>query len=129
MIVWLIGWPEGLHVDTPSYRGFRYPPEIIAHCVWLYHRVTLSRREVEELMFERGIEVSDETIHQWAKRFGPADAATRRRRRPTPGDKWHLDEVYVKLQGRQRSRWRGRRPGRQRPGHPAPETAGHPPRP
>ncbi|MFF4291862.1 IS6 family transposase, partial [Streptomyces sp. NPDC001633] len=90
----------------PSYKGHRYPVEIIAHCVWLYHRFTLSLRDVEELMLERGIEVSHETIHQWTLRFGPAYANALRRRRPKPGDKWHLDEVFVKIQGRQRYLWR-----------------------
>ncbi|MBL3670920.1 IS6 family transposase [Streptomyces sp. M2CJ-2] len=93
-------------VDAPSYRGFRFPPEIIAHCVWLYHRFALSLRDVEELMLERGIEVSYETIHQWTRRFGPAYANALRRRRPKPGDTWHLDEVFVKIQGRQRYLWR-----------------------
>ncbi|PWI04553.1 IS6 family transposase [Streptomyces sp. NWU339] len=93
-------------MDAPSYRGFRFPPEIIAHCVWLYHRFALSLRDVEELMLERGIEVSYETIHQWTRRFGLAYANALRRRRPKPGDTWHLDEVFVKIQGRQRYLWR-----------------------
>ena len=57
-------------METPSYRGFRFPPEVISHCVWLYHRFSLSLRDVEELMLERGIEVSHETVHQWTRRFG-----------------------------------------------------------
>ncbi|MZE56055.1 IS6 family transposase [Streptomyces sp. SID5770] len=93
-------------MDTSSYRGFRFPPEIISHCVWLYHRFSLSLRDVEELMLERDIEVSHETIHQWTRRFGPAYAAALRRRRPQPGDKWHLDEVFVKISGVQRYLWR-----------------------
>ncbi|MFJ5726368.1 IS6 family transposase [Streptomyces sp. NPDC093149] len=93
-------------MDAPSYRGFRFPREVIAHCVWLYHRFALSLRDVEELMLERGIEVSHETINQWTLRFGPAYANALRRRRPKPGDKWHLDEVFVKIQGRQRYLWR-----------------------
>ncbi|MFI6056394.1 IS6 family transposase [Streptomyces violascens] len=93
-------------MDTPSCRGFRFPPEVISHCVWLYHRFNLSLRDVEELMLERGIEVTYETIHQWTRRFGPAYAAALRRRRPEPGDKWHLDEVFVKIQGQQRYLWR-----------------------
>ncbi|WP_280703092.1 IS6 family transposase [Kitasatospora sp. GP82] len=102
----MVGWLEGLLVDVPSYRGFRFPREVIAHCVWLYHRFGLSLRDVEELMLERGVEVSHETVHQWTRRFGPAYAAALRRRRPNPGDKWHLDEVFVKMQGRQRYLWR-----------------------
>lgn len=54
-------------MDAPSYRGFRFPAEVISHCVWLYHRFNLSLRDVEELMLERGIEVSYETIHQWTR--------------------------------------------------------------
>jgi transposase-like protein len=93
-------------VQVPSYRGFRYPPEIIAHGVWLYHRFTLSFRDIEELMLERGVEVTYETIRQWTRKFGPAYAAALRRRRPQPGDKWHLDEVFVKIQGQVRYLWR-----------------------
>jgi putative transposase len=93
-------------VDTVSYRGFRFPPEIISHCVWLYHRFNLSLRDVEELMLERGVVVSYETIHQWTRRFGPAYANALRRRRPKPGDKWHLDEVFVKINGVQKYLWR-----------------------
>ncbi|MFF3720300.1 hypothetical protein ACFYYE_31465 [Streptomyces prasinus] len=77
---------EGPSVVTPSYRGFRFPPEVISHCVWLYHRFHLSLRDIEELMHECGIEVSHETVHQWTRRFGPAYAAPPRRRRPGPGD-------------------------------------------
>ena len=92
-------------MDTVSYRGFRFPLEIISHCVWLYHRFNLSLRDVEELMLERGVVVSYETIHQWTRRFGPAYAAALRRRRPRPGDKWHLDEVFVKINGVQKYLW------------------------
>ncbi|MFB7225646.1 IS6 family transposase [Streptomyces sp. NPDC056227] len=93
-------------MDAPSHRRFRFPREVIAHCVWLYHRFALSLRDVEELMLERGTEVSHETIHQWTRRFGPVYANALRRCRPKPGDKWHLDEVFVKIQGRQRYLWR-----------------------
>jgi putative transposase len=93
-------------VDTPSYRGHRYPPEIIAHGVWLYHRFPLSFREVEELLLARGVVVSYETIRQWCAKFGPTYAATLRRRRAQPGDKWHLDEVFVKINGQLRYLWR-----------------------
>ena len=93
-------------MDTSSYKGYRYPREIIAHCVWLYHRFPLSFREVEEMMFERGIVVSYETIRKWCAKFGPAYAATLRRRQPRPGDKWHLDEVFIKVNGETRYLWR-----------------------
>ena len=85
---------------TPSYKGFRYPVEIISHCVWLYHRFPLSFREVEEMMLERGVTVSHETIRQWTGKFGQAYANGLRRRRPRPGDQWHLDEVFIKINGK-----------------------------
>jgi len=88
------------------YKGHRYPDEIIAHCVWLYHRFPLSFREVEELMLQRGVVVSYETIRAWCAKFGQAYANQLRRRRPRPGDKWHLDEVFVKINGAQRYLWR-----------------------
>jgi putative transposase len=92
--------------EAPSYRGFRFPVGIISHCVWLYHRFPLSFREVEEVMLERGIVVSHETIRQWCAKFGQAYANTLRRRRPRPGDKWHLDEVYIKVAGKTHYLWR-----------------------
>lgn len=89
-----------------SYKGFRFPPEIISHCVWLYHRFPLSFREVEELMLVRGVIVSYETIRQWCAKFGPEYACRLRRRQPRPGDKWHLDEVFVQINGRRQYLWR-----------------------
>jgi putative transposase len=99
---------EGLLVESgaPSYKGFRYPVEIIACCVWLYHRFPLSFREVEELVLARGVIVSHETIRQWCAKFGPDYARALRRRRPRPGDKWHLDEVFIKINGEQKYLWR-----------------------
>ena len=91
---------------TPSYEGHRYPVEIINHCVWLYFRFPLSFREVEELMLVRGVAVSYETIRRWCAKFGQAYANQLRRRRPRPGDKWHLDEVFVGINGRLRYLWR-----------------------
>ena len=89
-----------------SYKGHRYPAEIIAHCVWLYHRLPLSFREVEQLMLVRGVIVSYETIRQWCAKFGPVYAAGLRRRQPRPGDKWHLDEVFLTINGRRQYLWR-----------------------
>lgn len=89
-----------------SYRGHRYPREIIAHCVWLYFRFPLSFREVEELMLERGVVVSYETVRRWCLKFGQAYANGLRRRRPRPGDKWHLDEVFIKVNGELKYLWR-----------------------
>src|SRR5262245_15368081 len=72
-----------------SYRGYRFPPDIIQRAVWLYFRFTLSFRDVEDLLAERGIEVSYETIRQWTTRFGPAIAQDLRSRRPRPHGQWH----------------------------------------
>src|SRR5881227_2509725 len=80
-----------------SYRGYRFPPDIIQRAVWLYFRFTLSLRDVEDLLAERGIEVSYETIRQWVMRFGPAIASDLRSRRPRPHRQWHLDEMFVSL--------------------------------
>jgi len=84
--------------DTlPSYAGYRCPREIIAHAVWRYFRFALSYRDVEELLAERGVIVTDETVRQWCRTFGQTYANALRRRRPRPGDKWHLDAGTVKL--------------------------------
>ncbi|MFD9465439.1 IS6 family transposase [Streptomyces sp. NPDC060027] len=92
---------------SPSYRGHRYPVEVISHCVWLYFRFPLSFREVEELMLQRGVIVSYETIRRWCAKFGQAYAnGLRRRPWPWPGDKWHLDEVFIKINGEQKYLWR-----------------------
>jgi transposase-like protein len=91
---------------SPSYRGHRYPVEVISHCVWLYFRFPLSFREVEELMLERGVTVSYETVRRWCLKFGQQYANALRCRRPRPGDKWHLDEVFIKVNGEQKYLWR-----------------------
>jgi putative transposase len=95
-------------VTTPmlSYKGHRYPAEIISPCVWLYFRFPLSFRDVEEMMLERGVVVSYETIRRWCAKFGQAYANQLRRRRPRPGDKWHLDEVYIRINGKLHYLWR-----------------------
>src|SRR4051794_13010440 len=91
---------------APSYKGFRFPVEIISHCVWLYYRFPLSFREVEEMMLQRGIVVSHETVRQWCAKFGQTYANALRRRRARPGDKWHLDEVFIKINGTSHYLWR-----------------------
>lgn len=91
---------------VPSYRGHRFPVDIISHCVWLYYRFPLSFRQVEELMRERGIVVSPETVGQWCAKFGQTYASALRRRRARPGDKWHLDEVFIKIHGMSHYLWR-----------------------
>ena len=91
---------------APSYRGYRFPREIIAHCVWLYFRFSLSFRDIQELMLERGIEVSHEAIRLWCLKFGAEYARRLRRRRRRPGDTWHLDEVFCKINGELVYLWR-----------------------
>jgi len=91
---------------VPSYKGFRFPVEIISHCVWLYHRFPLSFREVEKMMMERGVVVSHETVRQWCAKFGQTYANQLRRRRPSPGDAWHLDEVFITIHGKTHYLWR-----------------------
>ena len=90
-----------------SYAGYRFPPEVIDHAIWLYLRFTLSFRDVEDLLAERGIAVSYETVRRWMNYFGPMIAAQLRKRRPKPHAIWHLDEVYLKIDGRMAYLWRG----------------------
>jgi putative transposase len=92
--------------DRPSFAGYRFPAEIISHAVWLYFRFPLSLRMVEELLAVRGITVSYETVRQWALKFGQEFANRIRRSLPRAGDKWHLDEVAVKIAGEQHWFWR-----------------------
>jgi putative transposase len=91
---------------TCLYHRHRFPAEIISHCVWLYDRLPRSFREIEEVMAMRGVLLSDETIRRWCLKFGQTYATALRRRRPRPGDKWHLDEVFLKLNGQTHYRWR-----------------------
>ena len=89
-----------------SYAGYRFPPEVIHQAIWLYLRFTLSFRDVEDLLAERGIAVSYETVRRWVNHFGPMIAAHLRKRRPKPHATWHLDEVYLKIDGRMVYLWR-----------------------
>jgi putative transposase len=89
-----------------SYKRHRFPQQNIAHAVWLYFRFPLSLRLVEELLLERGVVVSYETIRRWGRKFGPADAKQIRRRWPSHRDVWHLDEVVVSIAGRKHWLWR-----------------------
>ena len=97
-------WP--MKSDTPSYHGYRFPPEIISHAVWLYHRFGVSFRDVEDLLAQRGITVSYEAIRLWCLTFGSAYARRLKRRQGRLGDIWHLDEVFVIIQGRRHYLWR-----------------------
>jgi putative transposase len=100
--------PPGLVVVAvaATYKGYRYPIEVIGHAVWLYHRFALSLREFEELMLSRGVMLSYETIRSWCAKFGPDYANQLRRRRPRPGDKWHVDEVFVTINAITHYLWR-----------------------
>ena len=89
-----------------SYAGYRFPPEVIHQAIWLYLRFTLSFRDVEDLLAERGIAVWYETVRRWVNHFGPMIAAHLRKRRPKPHATWHLDEVYLKIDGRMVYLWR-----------------------
>lgn len=95
-----------MSAPTISYKNHRFPPQIIAHAVWLYFRFPLSLRLVEEMLLERGIVVSYETIRRWGRKFGAAYAKQLRRKTPSRKDIWHLDEVVVTIGGRKRWLWR-----------------------
>ena len=89
-----------------SYKRHRFPPDTIRLAVWLYFRFTTSLRDVEEMLAERGIDVSYETVRCWANKFGPAIAANIRRSRPRADTTWHLDEMVVKIRGQRMFMWR-----------------------
>ena len=89
-----------------SYRRHRFPLVVIQHAVWLYLRFTLSYRDVEDLLAERGFDVSYETVRSWVLKFGPVIARRLRRRRPRPSDRWHLDEMVVRIVGKRMYLWR-----------------------
>ena len=89
-----------------SYARHQFPSEVIRHAIWLYLRFTFSYRDVEELLAERGLNVSYETVRRWVLKFGPAFARNLRRLRPRPTDTWHLDEMVVSIQGRRMYLWR-----------------------
>src|ERR1700736_2815045 len=87
-------------MDQLSYRRHRFPASIIQHAIWLYLRFTLSYRDVEDLLAERGLDISYETVRRWVLKFGPLIARKLRQRRPRPSDRWHLDEMVVRIAGR-----------------------------
>ena len=89
-----------------SYARYRFPPVIIQHAVWLYFRFPLSFRDVEDLLAERGIDVSYETVRRWALKFGQAYARKLRQTRPRPDGRWHLDEMFVSINGKRMYLWR-----------------------
>src|SRR3954447_16773349 len=91
--------------STPSYAGYRVPAEVISYVVYLYFRFPLSLRMVEEMLAERGIAVSHETVRKWGLKFGREIASGIRRRRRHSGDKWHLDEMVVTIAGKKHYLW------------------------
>src|SRR5258705_1584232 len=91
---------------VPLYHRHRSPAEIISHCVWLYFRFPLSFRDVEEMLAKRGVVLTYETVREWGLKFGQKYANDLRRRTPRPGDRWHLDEVLLKINGRIHYLWR-----------------------
>ncbi len=93
-------------MEQISYRCHRFPPQIIQHAIWLYCRFTLSFRDVEDLLAERGLDVSYETVRRWVLKFGQSYARRLRRFRPRPDGRWHLDEMFVTIRGRRMYLWR-----------------------
>jgi hypothetical protein len=95
-----------MRTSVSLYHRHRFPAEIISHCVWLYFRFALSFRDVEEMLAMRGVYLSYETVRVWCLKFGQTYANGLRRRSPRPGDPWHLDEVFLKINGRLHYLWR-----------------------
>src|SRR4028118_1863514 len=89
-----------------SYARHQFPPAVIRHAVWLYVRFTLSFRDVEELLAERGLDLSYETVRRWVVKFGTMFARNLRRLRPKPSVTWHLDEMVIRIQGHRMYLWR-----------------------
>ncbi len=94
-----------MDISRSLYHRHRFPIEIISHCVWLYFRFALSFRDVEEMLAMRGVEVSYESVRAWCLKFGQTYANNPRRKSPWPGDQWHLDEVFLKINGRLHYLW------------------------
>jgi putative transposase len=92
--------------DPSTYPGYRFPAEVIHHTTWLYHAFSLSLRDIELTLTERDVVVSHESIRRWCLWFGADFAARLRKRRPRTGDTWHMDEVYLKINGELFYLWR-----------------------
>ena len=107
-------------LEPASYPRHRFPAEIISHAVWLYHVFSLSLRDVELILAERGIVVTHESIRHWCLKFGSDFARKLRRRRPQPGDTWHLDEVFIRIRGVLHYLWRAVDQARRCAGHSSP---------
>ena len=91
---------------TISFTRHRFPPDVIRHAVWLYARFTLSYRDVEDLLAERGLDISYETVRRWFLKFGAPIARNLRHMRPTRSDYWHLDEMVIVIRGQRHWSWR-----------------------
>jgi putative transposase len=91
--------------NTERHKNHHFPAEIISHGVWLYYRFTLSYRDGQELLFERGIDVTYEAIRKWCRKFGQDYVKRLRRRRPRPGDKWYVDAVFLTIHGKRHYLW------------------------
>src|SRR5467141_1924473 len=102
----LIRHTSKMTASESLYRRHRFPSDIISHCVWLYFRFSLSFRDVEELMSSRGVSLTYETVREWCLKFGQTYANGLRRKSPRPGDRWHLDEVFLKINRRSHYLWR-----------------------
>jgi transposase-like protein len=111
-----------MRTSVSLYHRHRFRAEIVSHCVWLYFRFALSFRDVEELMFSRGVCLTYQTVWEWSLKFGQTYANGLRRRSPRPGDQWHLDEVLLKINGRLNYLWRAVDQDGRRIGHPGPES-------
>lgn len=88
------------------YKRHRFPAEIISHAVWLYYRFDLSHRDIEDLLAERGVIVSRESIRLWCIKFGAIYTRRLKRRHLGYGDTFYLDEIFVKINGKQHYLWR-----------------------
>jgi putative transposase len=95
-----------MSTELATYPGYRFPAEVIHHAIWLYHLFSLSLRDIELILAELGVVVSHESIRRWCLRFGTEFAARLRKRRPRPGDTWHMDEVYLRINGELFYLWR-----------------------
>jgi len=95
-----------MRTSVSRYHRHRFPTEIISHCVWLYFRFALSFRDVEEMLAMRGVTLTYESVREWCLKFGQTYANGLRHKSPRPGDRWHLDEVFLKINGRRHYLWR-----------------------
>ena len=95
-----------MRIPVSRYHRHRFRVEIISHCVWLYFRFALSFRDVEEMLAMRGVSVTYETVREWCRKFGQPYANVLRHRSSRPGDRWHLNEVFLKINGRVHYLWR-----------------------